>query len=615
MSGEERKRMADDTRPQAAKESSGLNLGVVGNCAINGLIDGRGRLVWMCLPRVDGDPVFHALLGSGARREPHDGAFAVDLTGHVRTRQAYVPNTAILRTVLEGPEGSVEITDFTPRFQARGRMFRPAMFVRRIRALEGRPRITVRLRPRFNWGADNPTMTRGSNHIRYVGGAEPLRLTGDAPIDYVIDEREFALDTPVNFLLGPDESLSASPLKVAEEFEDETRRYWVNWTQRLALPFDWQEAVIRAAITLKISSYEPTGAIVAAMTTSIPEAAHTERNWDYRYCWVRDAFFVVRALNSLGAVRTLEYYFRWLMNVVTDADGGHIQPVFGVGRERALTERFAPSLQGFQGMGPVRIGNQAHEHFQHDTYGNIILGAAPAFFDKRLTMETGAAAFNQLEGLGEQAWALHDQPDAGIWELRTRARIHTSSSLMCWAACDRLAKIAHHLGLAERGRHWRERAKQIREKILARAWSDKRKAFVESFEGESLDASVLLMGEVGFLDPKDQRFVSTVEEISRVLGRGAFMMRYEEADDFGAPETAFNICAFWRVDALARIGRLEEAREHFEALLEARTPLGLMAEDTDFETGAPWGNFPQTYSMVGVINGAMRLSRAWEAEL
>ena len=244
-------------------------------------------------------------------------------------------------------------------------------------------------------------------------------------------------------------------------------------------------------------------------------------------------------------------------------------------------------------MGPVRAGNQAHEQFQHDTYGNIILGAAQAFFDKRLYMTAGVEEFRRLEMLGQKAYELHDKPDAGIWELRTRMRPHTSSAIMSWAACDRLAKIAAHIGLAERATLWRDRADRIRSTVLERSWSVERKAFVESFEGTYLDASVLLMSEVGMLDSKDPRFVSTVDALEETLARGPFMMRYEEADDFGAPETSFNVCAFWRVDALARIGRHEEAREIFEALLAARNPLGLMSEDTDAATREAWGNFPQ----------------------
>ena len=600
---------------------SDLNLGLIGNCTISALIDGDASIVWSCVPRFDGDPVFHGLLGSGsdagkqeagAKGKGRDGVFAIELEGQTGSEQSYLANTAVLRTVLHAPSGSVEIIDFCPRFKARGRSFRPQMIVRRLKPLGGTPRVRVRVRPRFNYGTKAPRITSGSNHVRYVDDATTLRLTSDLPIDYLLGETLFNLDEPANMILGPDETLGDGPSAIAESFEKETVAYWRVWTHRLALPLDWQDAVIRASITLKLCSYEPTGAIVAAMTTSIPESPNSERNWDYRYCWVRDAFFVVRALNSLAAVQTMETYFRWLMNVVANAKDGHIQPVYGIGLEDALVERIEPALTGYRGMGPVRIGNQAYEHFQHDTYGNIILGAAQAFFDRRLIMTVGEGEFRRLEALGEQAFRLHDQPDAGLWELRTRARVHTSSSLMCWAACDRLAKIAGQLGLGDRAGFWSARAKTIKEAILKRAWSDKRQAFVESFEGESLDASVLLMAEVGFLDPKDPRFIATVERIEEVLGHGPFMLRYEEADDFGKPETAFNICAFWRLDALVRIGRKDEAREIFDALLAARTPLGLMSEDTDTTTGAPWGNFPQTYSMVGIINGAVRLSRPWE---
>lgn len=593
-----------------------LDLGLIGNCNISALVDSKARIVWCCLPRFDGDPVFHQLLGS-ANRDPADGAFTVELVGFKSAEQAYLPNTAILKTVLHGESGSIEITDFIPRFYTRNRPFRPKTLIRRIAVKEGRPRIRIRIRPRFKYGKVAPEITSASNHIRYCGPDMTLRVTTDAPVDYVLEETAFNLVDPINFVLGPDETLTESALGIAREFQEKTLIYWLNWSRRLALQPEWQDAVIRAAITLKLCSYESTGAIVAAMTTSIPEAPGTGRNWDYRYCWVRDAYFVIRALTSLSAGRTLENYYRWIMNVVASTNG-HIQPVYGIALEKDLVERTAEHLPGFQNGGPadnspVRIGNQAYEHFQHDTYGNLILGSAQAFIDKRLSIRAGADDFHKLEGVGEQAFKLHDQPDAGIWELRSRARVHTSSSVMCWAACDRLAKIASYVGELDRAAFWRQRADVIREKILKFAWSDKRKAFVESFGGEYLDASVLLMGELGFIDGQDPRFLSTVTQMEKVLGRGPFMMRYEAADDFGVPETAFNICAFWRLDALARTGKREQAREIFQSLLNARNPLGLMSEDTDPVTGAAWGNFPQTYSMVGIINGATRLSKPWEA--
>lgn len=590
---------------------STLDLGLIGNCNVAALIDRRGAVVWYCLPRIDGDPVFHSLLGARKER-PHDGAFTIEVEGYKDGEQSYIENTAILRTVLRGESGAVEIIDFAPRYERRGRAYRPQTLIRQVRPLSGTPRITIHVKPNFAYGSKPPAVTYASNHIRFVGEQLTVRLTTDAPLDYVVSETAFNLHEPLSFILGPDETLSdSSAAHVRNEYEF-TERYWRSWVHRLGIPFEWQDAVIRAAITLKLCTYEPTGAIVAAITTSIPEAPYSERNWDYRYCWIRDAYFVVRALNSLSAVRTMENYFRWLMNVVSTSNGGHIQPVYGVGLERTLSESIVTSLSGYRDMGPVRIGNQAYEHFQHDSYGNVVLGAAQAFLDRRLLSPPGATDFELLERAGQQAIRLHDKPDAGMWELRFSAKIHTTSSLMCWAACDRLARIAHFLGLSGRAAYWQAHADEIKASILTRAWSDKRKAFVESFEGEKLDAGVLLMAEVGFIDAKDPRFVSTLDALEKTLGRGTFMMRYEAPDDFGLPDTSFNVCAFWRVTALARSGRKAEAREIFEALLASRNHLGLMSEDIKTETGEAWGNFPQTYSMVGIINAARLLSSNWD---
>ncbi|TCT08751.1 GH15 family glucan-1,4-alpha-glucosidase [Tepidamorphus gemmatus] len=592
---------------------SGLDLGLVGNCAVSALVDSVGRIVWCCLPRFDGDPVFHALLGAPPQADRHAGAFTVDLDDHMRSEQAYDPNTAILRTRLWSSAGDgIEITDFCPRFASRGRMFRPAQLVRRLRPLTGRPRITVRVRPRFAWGREAPAITMGSNHVRYVGADLVLRLTTNAPVTYLAGEVPFVLDGPMDFLLGPDETVSEGIAPLAREFEEETASHWRGWSRRLAVPLEWQDAVIRAAITLKLCTFEETGAIVAAMTTSIPEAPGTQRTWDYRYCWLRDAFFVVRALNSLAEVETMETYLRYLYNIVRDCDG-HVQPVYGIARERHLVETVADSLPGYRGMGPVRVGNQAHEHLQHDVYGNIVLAASQSFFDQRLFRRPTLDDFRDLERIGERAFALHAVPDAGMWELRTRARVHTSSSLMCWAACDRLARIAANFGLADRARYWSAQAATIHKAIIDNAWSPERGSFVESFGGSDIDAGLLLMAEVGFLDPCDARFVATVDRIGRELRHGNHVHRYAAADDFGTPATAFNICTFWYIDALARIGRREEAREMFESVLATRNPLGLMSEDVDPRTGERWGNYPQTYSMVGLINGAMRLSRRWDS--
>ncbi|MCC8363189.1 glycoside hydrolase family 15 protein [Lysobacter sp. A6] len=584
-----------------------LDLGVVGNGTYGALIDRVGSLVWACLPAFDGDPAFCALLSP--KRD--GGAWSIEIEHFAGSEQYYLPNTAILRTILRDKNGAaVEITDFAPRWRHYNRLYRPVGLYRRVRPLNGSPRIRVRIQPLADWGAREPESTWGSNHMRWLLQDHVLRLTTDLSLRMVRDELPFVLDRELHFILGPDETLTQPIGAYIRDAEERTTIYWREWVRYLSIPLEWQDAVIRSAITLKLCQYEDTGAIIAAMTTSIPEAPHTTRNWDYRYCWLRDAAFVVRALNRLGATLTMEEYIRYIFNLVT-GERADLQPVYGIGFEAHLHESEAEALEGYRGMGPVRVGNLAWKQVQHDVYGSVMLASTQLFFDQRLQQPGDEATFARLEPLGEQAWLMHDQPDAGLWEFRGRASVHTYSSVMCWAACDRLAKIAARFGLGDRVQHWRGRAERIRETILANAWNEELGHFVDAFGGERLDASLLLMADTGFIEASDPRYIATVEAIGKGLRRGHGLYRYIAPDDFGAPETSFTICTFWYVEALASIGRHEEARQLFESVLARRNPLGLLSEDLGFEDGEAWGNFPQTYSHVGLISAAMRLSRAW----
>jgi GH15 family glucan-1,4-alpha-glucosidase len=465
----------------------------------------------------------------------------------------------------------------------------------------------------MNWGAEPAAVSSGSNHVRYTGKDIVLRLTCKLPVSHILEERTFRLEEPVALFLGPDEPFQGEVLAVANAMLDDTCAYWREWVRTLAIPLEWQEAVIRAAITLKLCAYEETGAIVAALTTSIPEAPGSGRNWDYRYCWIRDAYYVVQALNRLGAVDILENYLGYLRNIVDIAGGGHIQPVYGVGYETALTERIVDSLPGYRGMGPVRVGNQAHEHIQHDVYGQIVLSNVQAFFDERLLRPATHEDFEVLEKVGERAFALHDKPDAGLWELRTRAAVHTYSAAMCWAACDRLGNAAEKLGLVARARLWNERAAQIRATIEAKSWNEEAGHFAATFGGDELDASLTQLVDLRFLKPDDPRHRETLKAIEKHLRRGSNLLRYDRPDDFGAPETAFNFCTFWFIEGLHLIGETEEARRLFDEMLERRNHAGLLSEDVSLTDGALWGNFPQTYSLVGLINCAVLLSRPWSS--
>jgi GH15 family glucan-1,4-alpha-glucosidase len=380
----------------------------------------------------------------------------------------------------------------------------------------------------------------------------------------------------------------------------------------LAIPFEWQDAVIRAAIALKLNVFEDTGAIIAAATTSIPEAPGTQRNWDYRYCWIRDAYFVVNALNRLGATRIMERYLGFTLNIIAGAEGASLKPLYGISGGAVPDEHIAPALDGYRGLGPVRIGNQAYHQIQHDVYGAAILAAPHIFFDRRLDKCGDADLFTRLEVIGDRCEALFDQPDAGIWELRGTQRVHTFSSVMCWAGCDRLSRIAEHVGLSARAEHWRATADRMREVILERSWNAGMNTFTGTMDGDTLDASLLRLNDVGFIAADDPRFLGTVTAVEQHLKRGDFIYRYTEEDDFGVPENAFLVCTFWYINALAATGRMDEARSLFENILSCRNAHGLLAEDIDTGSKELWGNFVQTYSMVGIIDSAARLSKRWE---
>jgi GH15 family glucan-1,4-alpha-glucosidase len=585
-----------------------LDLAVIGNGRTVALVNPLARIVWWCFPRYDGDPVFCRLIAG----EEEKGFTDVVLDGLVSSHSEYMRNTALVTTVLTDKDGaSVRITDFAPRFEQFGRTFRPPQLMRIIEPVDGLPRITIRFRPTSGHGQRNMARAHGSNHIRYTSDDLAVRLTTDAPLAYIDRESPFVLTRPVSLVFGADTPFEGDLATTCREFSDRTRDHWQEWIRRLGISYEWQDAVIRAAITLKLSAFEETGAIIAAHTTSIPEAPGSGRCWDYRFCWLRDAYFVVRSLNRIGATRTMENYISYILTLIA-GQSGELQPVYSIVSTDPLEERVVPDLKGYRGDGPVRIGNAAVAQNQHDTYGSAILAASPIFFDRRLPKVGDENLFRRLEPLGEKAFQLAFVPDAGIWEYRGRKRIHTHSVAMCWAGCQRLEAIAAHLGLEDRAAYWGDRAAKIQAEMLEKAWNPARNAFTAAFGSDDLDASVLLLPELGAIEATDPRFVSTVNAMERELKRDLHVMRYSSADDFGLPETAFLICRFWLIDALWAIGRKQDARDMFEDALKLRNSYGLLSEDVHPATKELWGNFPQTYSMAGLILSALRLSKSWE---
>jgi GH15 family glucan-1,4-alpha-glucosidase len=587
---------------------SSLDLALVGNGAIGALIDTGGTVVWCCLPRFDGDPVFGSLLG-GESRPDRAGIFAIELVGAERIEQQYLTDTPILVTrCYDKRGGGVEITDFCPRFDKDGDLFCPTMLVRQVRPIGGKPEIVVRVTPAADYGCRQREHTLGPNHISYTGD-HALRLTTNAPTGMIVDRAPFHVAQTLTFLFGID-AHAGDVTSVGANLFEQTETYWRFWARSLRVPEEWRDAAVRAAITLQLNVFEETGAIIAAMTTSIPEAPNSKRNWDYRYCWPRDACFVVNALSRLGEIRTTGQYLAFLLARAESTDDARLTTMYSIDGGPIPEEHDAECLGGFRGMGPVRIGNKASEQQQNDVYGEAVLTAEALFANPRAGWVADETLLARLEAFGHHAVRLHDVPDAGLWELRGAARVHTFSSLMCWVACDRLAKYADQLKLVDRAEYWRLRAESIREVIFRRSWNAKLNAFTATMEGDTLDASLLLMPRLGFVAADDPRFAGTVAAIESQLKHGDFVYRYIERDDFGYPENAFLVCTFWYIEALAAMGgaRREEARVLFEKVLSARNRHGLLAEDLDPRTLEQWGNFPQTYCMAGIIDCAVALA-------
>jgi GH15 family glucan-1,4-alpha-glucosidase len=591
-------------------ESAGLDLAIIGNCQYSALINTRGRVAWACFPRFDSPALFDSLLD--AEQGAH---WTIEGEGEGWTTSSkYLDNSCILSTIWRREGESFEVLDFAPRFSLYDRYYRPPMLVRLIRRRSGRPRVRVVCQPAFDYGRASAKAMRGSNHITYVDSdnLDQVRLTTDASITNVAQGIPFELTKDLHFALAWGEPFEDS-FHVLDDFLTRTHDYWRGWCRHTRVPVKYQQAVLRAAMTLKLHQFEDTGAVIAATTTSIPEIPGTERNWDYRYCWLRDAAFVIRALLRLGHSEDAARFGEYLRNLVApDGEDFSLQPVYGVDGEATLTETKLDHLAGYRGNGPVRVGNAAYAHIQNDVYGEVVLALSPLFYDERLLGAELEPVYEAIEDLAAAAIRTFEMPDAGIWEYRGDSAHHVFSKFMGWVAVDRAAKIAEHLGLTEDHAQWRDAASDMKEEILARGYCEKTESFVGSYGATHLDASLLLMPILHFLPIDDPRITKTIDSLHRELSVNGYMFRYRHEDDFGEQANAFTICSTWMVEALWMAGRKTEAVEMFERLLASRNSFGLLSEDIDPETGELWGNFPQTYSMLGIINCAVRLSPSWD---
>jgi GH15 family glucan-1,4-alpha-glucosidase len=580
------------------------DLGLIGNCQFSALIARSGEVVWCCLPRFDSEPVFARLLD-----DREGGSFGIGPADGKSGTQRYLENTNVLETTFRSAEGVFRVLDLAPRFTQYDRAYRPTMLLRIIEPVSGSPRVAIRCDPVLGWSKRRPERMQGSNHLAFQGFDSPLRLTTDVPLAY-LEGRSFTLTERRHCALtyGPAIEEPLSPL--CARLLGETERYWRRWVKHCNIPPLHQEQVIRSALALKLHCFEDTGAIVASLTTSIPEAPGSARNWDYRYCWLRDAYYVLGALRLLGHFEEREHFVQYLLDVAGGAEGLALRPLYRVDGRSDLEERELSHWAAFEGHKPVRIGNQAAEHVQNDVFGEMVLALAPVFLDQRFRAEQTRPVFELLVALARKGIASAGQPDAGIWEYRTAWKPQTFSSLMGWAAADRMRRVAeqHAPNLAA---EFGAAAEHIHGEIAERAWSAEAGAFAGSYGGNDLDASLLQLAALRFLPRDDPRLVGTIEGIARQLGRNGWLLRYGIDDGFGQPQVSFLICNLWYVEALAVIGRMDEARSVLERCLQALTPLGLLSEDYDPVKKRQWGNYPQAYSHVGLIHAAFAASPRW----
>jgi GH15 family glucan-1,4-alpha-glucosidase len=579
------------------------DLGLIGNCQLSALVERTGSIVWCCLPRFDSEPVFGKLLDEAG------GEFSIAPAAGGMGRQRYVPNTNILETEFDAPDGRFRVTDFAPRFAQNERMFRPTQLLRMVEPLAGTPSIRVRCEPRLGWSKRVPTVLGGSNHLQFEGYAAPLRLTTDVPLSYAAGQ-PFVLTRRHHFALTWGAPVEEPLAPLCERFLHGTQRYWQRWVKHCNIPPAFQQEVIRSALALKLHCYEDTGAIVASMTTSIPESAGSGRTWDYRYCWLRDSYYVLDALRLLGHFEEREQFIQYLLNVTAGAPDLDLKPLYRVDGGSDLDEQVLKHWAGFNGDGPVRIGNAAAAHRQHDVFGELVLALTPIFIDDRFEQERSEATLALVERLARRAIAVAGTPDAGIWEYRREWKPQTFSSLMCWAAAERMTRIAQRHRPALAG-EFGVAAARFHADLLTHAWSEPRQSFVGEHGGSDFDAALLQMAPLRFLPGDDPRLVATVDAIRHDLARDGWLMRYRNDDGLGVPSVAFVICTFWLAEALAVTGRVADARAIMARVGDVLSPLGLISEDVDIGSRRLWGNFPQAYSHVGLIHAAFAASPRW----
>lgn len=577
--------------------------GLIGNCSFIAHIQKNTNISWLCMPRFDSDFLFGGILD-----KEKGGEFTIlPEKGDFECSQYYVENTNILKTVVSTGKESYKVTDFAPRFKNHERYYRPLMLIRKIEPLAGSPKVRIKCRPVGQRGTKVLKAIMGSNHIQFYGHEQEVRLTTNASLSFVLEEKAFVLHRPIYLVFTYGRPLEAPIESTAERFLHATTEYWHSWVKSTSIYNFHQRLVLRSALILKIHQFEDTGAIIAASTSSLPEAPGSTRNWDYRYCWIRDSYYTLTCFNSIGHFEELEKYFEYIQNLPTVQDNRY-QPLYSVTGDWFLTEEIC-TLEGYLGNKPVRFGNLAYTHIQNDLYGQVLVSLLPLYSDQRFTSGERAYSEPMIMNLLNKIEATMEEKDAGLWEFRNLAQEHCYTFLFHWAGACAAIKIAKRLDNAEMLSKATALKAAAIQKIEA-CYLPERKAYAQAIGVTHMDASTLQLITMGYFGKDIERANNHLKALeSELLAKDFLFYRYKHQDDFGMPETTFLICAFWYIEALACVNRVDEAVEGFETLTKYCNHLSLFSEDVDQTTGSQWGNFPQAYSHVGLMNAAFRIGR------
>ncbi len=584
-----------------------LDYGIIGNCKSAALVSKTGSIDWCCLPHFNSAGVFAKLLD-----EKIGGSFSVDVADDYKISQEYLWQTNIVSTVYDNGEHAFQLIDFMPRYMREdGSYYSPPDIIRFFRLLKGKPVLKVKYDPRLEFSSEKTYSNNKGAYIKSYtkdGRYDSLFLYSSFDLENVLNYTEITLEENAYLLLGYHEKLISQNLDRCYLKFQRTKMYWMNWSEKTTKYTHYNTEILRSALVLKALSFEKSGAVLAAVTTSLPETIGEERNWDYRFCWIRDASMVIKVMAGLGHTKSASDFLQFIINLIPHKDE-KIQIMYGINGEKDLTEHLLTHLDGYQGSKPVRTGNAAYIQKQNDIYGILMEVIYQQFIQFETSLENSEELWTIVRGIVkivEDHWM---KPDKGIWELRTEDRHFVFSKLLCWVAVDRAIKIGEVLRKGINDESWIALRTEIHDDIYKNGWNDEVDAYTQSYGSKDLDASTLLMEQYGFINARDPRFISTVKATEKELCRDGLMYRYKNQDDFGKPTSSFTICTFWFIDSLFKIGERKRAKEMFDQLLSYSNHLGLFSEDIDFETKRLLGNFPQAYSHLALIETAANFSR------